>query len=241
VSHLVRRRLGIIALLCVTPLLTAASSDPRGDVTACGTGKAVTGAVADLVRVDAYADELGTAAVWRLRFARPIPVPDPDGSPLRIDVLVRDPRLAPVTRGDERGMNRIVRWVDASADQPIDVIWLAREGHTAFNPPVIQGRTIELRVPGRILLGEASNGTESVARARWSVLVRDGGACDRLGDRPRLRLRQAPSPAVTPTVAGSPTDTSSRPEAVSSWAVLAGVLAVILAVGITAVWRGRTT
>lgn len=234
-------RRSAVAVLLVTPLLVAAARDPRGDVTSCAGGGAVADPTADLVSVDGFADELGTAAVWRLRFAEPIPVPDREGAPLRIDVLVRDPKLPAVTIGDERGMNRIVRWDDTGAGRPIDVVWLDHGGHTPFNPPVIEGRTVELRVPGRILLGEAGNGTESVRRARWSVLVRDGGACDRVGDRPTMRLREPP-PTATPSMAmpGIPTDPGSRGG--GSWILLllAGVLALAFVVAVAAWWRRRT-
>jgi hypothetical protein len=227
-------RVGVALLLVMTPLLMAAAHDPRGDVTSCAGGTTVTHPAADLVAVDGVAAELGSAAVWRLRFAAPIPVPDRDGAPLRIDVLVRDPLLPARSRGDERGMNRIVRWDDTASDHPIDVVWLDNGAHTPFNPPVIEGETIELRVPGRILLGEAENGTESVRRARWSVLVRDGDACDRLGNRPVLRLREPPSSTVAPlpTVPAPPEGTGSSRRAV----LLVGLgAAIVLAVGL--VWR----
>ena len=115
-------RPGVIVLLLVTPLLLAAARDPRGDVTSCADGSTATDPVADLVEVDAFADELGSAAVWRLTFAAPLPVPDREGAPLRIDVLVRDPKLPTVALGDERGLNRLVRWDDTSAEQPIDIV-----------------------------------------------------------------------------------------------------------------------
>ncbi len=230
-------RPGVIVLLLVTPLLLAAARDPRGDVTSCADGSAVTDPVADLVSVNAFADELGSAAVWRLTFAAPLPVPDRSGAPLRIDVLVRDPKLPTVTLGDERGLNRLVRWDDTGADQPIDIVWLPRQGHTPFNPPVVDGRTVELRVPGRILLGEAPDGTESVRRARWSVLVRDGEACDRLGDRPTLRLREPPS--STPS-SQSPLPTihtaSGGPGPMQLGVVVAAaVLLLIVIIGL--IWR----
>jgi hypothetical protein len=236
----------VLALVLVSPLLLAAAHDPTGDVVACG-GTASVGGGADLVSVVGFADELGTAAVWRLRFADPVAVPDPDGAPLRIDVLVRDPRLPVVSRGEERGINRIVRWSDASADAPTDIIWLPDRAHTPFNPPLVRGRTVEIRVPGRILLGEAANGTESVARTRWSILVRDGNACDRVGDLPTRRLTEAAPPS-----AGPPTSAESRSEAAGGAtedverpspggiAVIVAVILLVPAVGIAAVLRRRT-
>jgi hypothetical protein len=172
------------------------AKDPRGDVTACATGAAAAGP--DLVAARGTATELGTVGVWRLTFDRPVEVP----SDLRIDVLVRDPRLPPASVGAERGVNRIVRWEATSADRPIEIIWLPHDGSTSFNPPTIAGRTVELVAPGRLLLGENVNGTESVQRARWTVLVAADGACDRLGigvPVQRLVVETGPSPTATPT------------------------------------------
>jgi hypothetical protein len=238
-------RVGVAVVLLVSPLLLAAARDPAGDVAACD-GTAPVAGGADIVAVDGLADELGTAAVWRVRFADPIAVPDPDGAPLRIDVLVRDPRLPTVSRGDERGMNRIVRWSDTSADAPTDVLWLPARGHTPFNPPLVTGRTVELRVPGRILLGEADNGTESVARTRWSVLVRDGKACDRLGSRPAFRLTETASPsavAVSPSVgpgsdAGGTADDVRRPSP-GGIAIIVGLILLVPAIAVAALLRRR--
>ena len=234
-------RRSAVAVLVLVPLLVAAARDPRGDVTSCDVGAAVADPSADLVSVDAFADELGTAAVWRLHFAEPVPVPDRAGAPLRIDVLIRDPRLPAMSVGDEHGMNRIVRWDDTASDRPLEVVWLDHAAHVSFNPPVIEGRTIELRVPGRILLGEAENGTESVRRARWSVVVHDGAACDRLGDRPMLRLRELPS--STPTGPSSPASIHTVYGGLGPFALgaIAAAAALVVALAIAAVWRRRTT
>jgi hypothetical protein len=227
------RRAATLALVAVVPLLMAAR-DPRGDVVDCATGAAVTGATADVVAVDGQAAELGTAAVWRVTFAKPLPVPDRDGAPLRIDVLVRDPLIAPVTLGDEHGMNRIVRWDDTGSDATENVMWVYERSATSFNPPVIDGRTVTITVPGRILLGEAENGTENVERARWSVLVRDGGACDRVGTVPTYHLRQvaeSPSPTVSHLIPSrSPSPAPSDPGSWTGW-----VITVILLLTLTVV------
>ena len=69
--------------------------------------------------------------------------------------------------------------------------WVPEHSQVSFNPPVIEGNTVELRVPGRILLGESPDGTESVRRLRWSARVSDGPGCDVLGRRPALRLQVA--------------------------------------------------
>jgi hypothetical protein len=229
------RRLGAALLLSATPLLVAATSDRQGDVVSCTSGAQIGDTVPDVVSVEGVAAELGTAAVWRVTFASAIPVPDRDGAPLRIDVLVRDPRLPPVTLADEHGMNRIVRWDDIAADNPIDIVWLRGRGHTPFNPPVVDRRTVEITVPGRILLGEAENGTESVGRARWSVLVRDGDACDRVGNLPVFRLEPLAEASASPL--GAPTEhpTDAPIGATRSWVGSIVLVAAILAVVIFAV------
>ena len=86
------RRIAALGLVALLPLLVAAK-DPRGDVTTCEGGAPVTDPTADVVAVDGVAAELGTAAVWRITFASPVPVPDRSGTPLRLDVLVRDPKM----------------------------------------------------------------------------------------------------------------------------------------------------
>jgi hypothetical protein len=227
------RRLAALALVAVVPMLVAAR-DPRGDVVSCGSGTAVGDATADVVAVDGQAAELGTAAVWRITFARPIPVPDRAGAPLRIDVLVRDPLIAPVTRGDEHGMNRIVRWDDTGADANEEVMWVYERTSTSFNPPVADDRTVTITVPGRILLGEAENGTEDVGRARWSVVVRDGHACDRVGDVPVYRLRDvAASPS--PTVSHLLPSRSAAPAASDTGSPVGWTITLILLLTVTAI------
>ncbi len=223
------RRCGVaVALVLALPLVIAAR-DPGGDVAPCDAGS-VGPSPPDLVSVDAIAEELGTAAVWRLTFAEPIDVAVPGAPPMQIDILVRDPKIPAVSVGDEQGVNRIVRWVASSADRPVAVRWIPEHSQTLFNPPVIQGNTIELRVPGRILLGESANGTESVQRLRWSVLVRDGSACDRLGGRPSLRLASETS---TNSSAATPRQTTSIEPASASGSrrrllVAGGVIALAL-------------
>jgi hypothetical protein len=224
------RRAAALALAAAVPLLMAAR-DPTGDVVTCGGGTPVADPAADVVAVDGQAAELGTAAVWRITFARPLPVPDHQGAPLRVDVLVRDPLIAPVTRGDERGMNRIVRWTDTGTTALEDVLWVYERNATTFNPPAIDGRTVTITVPGRILLGEAENGTEFVGRARWSVLVRDGNACDRVGDVPRFALEQvvaSPSPTASHLIPSrSPSPAPGNGRSPTGWLLTAILLLTV--------------
>jgi len=230
------RRAAALALVAVVPLLMAAGdpNEPTGDVVNCATGAPVADPTADVTAVQGEATELGSAAVWRITFAEPLPVPDHDGAPLRIDVLVRDPTIAPVTRGDEHGMNRIVRWNDTGSDALENVMWVYERNATTFNPPVIDGRTITFTVPGRILLGEAENGTEFVSRARWSVLVRDRNACDRVGDVPRYAL-QTVDASPSPTVSHLIPSRSASPGPAEGRSPVGWVLTAILLLTVTVV------
>jgi hypothetical protein len=204
----------VAAALLLAPLLVAAR-DPRGDVVPCGAAP-VDAPAPDLIAIEATAQELEAAAVWRLTFARPLVVPDPSSPPVRIDILVRDPKIPGMSVDGQPGVNRVVQWDATSAEQPIVVKWIPERSQVSFNPPVIEGNTLELRVPGRILLGESPDGTESVRRLRWSARVSDGPGCDLVGGRPVLRLQRAgtSSPPVAPAPATSSDDagpTSSAP------------------------------
>jgi hypothetical protein len=224
------RRAAALALVAVVPLLMAAR-DPKGDVVDCVSGAAVSDPAADVVAVQGEAAELGTAAVWRITSSKPLAVPDHDGAPLRIDILVRDPLIAPVSLGDEHGMNRIVRWDDTAPDALENVMWVYERSATTFNPPTIDGRTVTVTVPGRILLGEAENGTELVQRARWSVLVRDGNACDRVGAAPRYALQTvdaSPSPtAAHPLPSGSRSPAATDARSPAGWIIVVILLATV--------------
>jgi len=224
----------VVALLLALPLLVAAR-DPRADVVACGSAS-VGPSTPDLVSVEATAQELATAAVWRLTFAAPLVVPDPGGPPMRIDILVRDPQVRTVTVDGERGVNRIVRWDATSVDQPVVIRWVPEHSQTSFNPPVIEGNTVELRVPGRILLGESPDGAESVVRLRWSVRVSAGPSCDRFGGRPTLRLDDAPtsSPPAPPASAATADGAGSSGSA-SKFFIVGGTIIL----GLLALWSLR--
>jgi hypothetical protein len=221
------------ALLALVPLLIAAS-DPAGDVAGC-TGGAASGAP-DLVDVRGDIVELGTSARWVLMFAEPLVVPDAEGRPFRVDVAIRDPDVRAQSFAYYRDVNRLVR-VDATIDHPTEIYLLPERGTNVFNPPLIEGSSMTIQVPGRTLsddedLTGTSPGLESL---RWTVIVRDGRACDFLGDgRPTERfVTQPESPA---TIEPSP---APRSDGLSPWWVVAAVAVGILGIGSYVARRAR--
>ncbi len=204
-------RLAIVAIL---PFLIAAS-DPTGDVTGCR-GGAGSGAP-DLTRADGSILELGTSARWELTFAAPLEVPDPEGRPFRVDVAIYDPTAPAESFAYYRRVNRIVR-VDATIDHPTEIYLLPERAANGFEPPVIDDRTMTIRVPGRILTEDrgVSGTSPGLKELRWTVIVRDGRACDFLGDgRPTERL-----------VPGATVRENLRPPASSAGAWIAALVIV---------------
>jgi hypothetical protein len=205
----VNRRFVAVALLAVAPLLIAAA-DPQGDAVRC-TGVAGGGDPPDLVGAVGWLGEEGSSAVWRLSFARPLAVPDRDEPAFRVDILVHDPTIPALSFDDYRHVNRIVRFDATARDAPLALLFLPEGGSAPFNPPIVNGRTVTIQVPGRLLLGEDRFGNVDLTRLRWSVVVRDGGRCDLLGDGvPALRMAAAPPTTSAPTGSGVPSETPAR-------------------------------
>jgi len=209
-----------VLLLAVVPLLLAAS-DPSGDVAGCRGGPG--SGAPDLVEARGEILELGTSARWTLTFAEPLVVPDPVGRPFRVDIAIRDPAVPTVSFAYYVRVNRLVR-VDATVEHLTEIYLLPERGTNVFNRPIIRGATMTIQVPGRtISADEDLTGTSPGLEAlRWTVIVRDGRACDFLGDgrlTERLVVRPEPSVPAAPTSDG-----------LSPWWVVAGV-AVALGVG----------
>jgi hypothetical protein len=212
----------LAALVAIVPLLVAAS-DPSGDVAGCRNG--VGSGAPDLVEARGEILELGTSARWTLTFADPLLVPDPVGHPFRVDIAIRDPDVPTDSFAYYRNVNRLVR-VDATIEHPTEIYLLPERGTNVFNPPVIEGDTMTIQVPGRTLSDdeELTGTSPGLGALRWTVIVRDGRACDFLGDgRPTHRFLPGPEPEPrTPAAPGSAGS--------SSWWVVAGA-AVVLALG----------
>jgi hypothetical protein len=222
-----------LALLAVVPFLVAAT-DPEGDVAGC-TGGAGSGAP-DLVNVRGEIVELGTSARWTLTFAEPLIVPDRIGRPFRVDIAIRDPDVPVQSFAYYRNVNRLVR-VDATIDHETEIYLLPERGSNVFNPPIIVGRSMTIQVPGRTLsddedLTGTSPGLESL---RWTVIVRDGRACDFLGDgRPTERFLTQPEGTETTEPGSEP-----RSGGLAPWWAAAGAAVALLAIGGYVVRRAR--
>jgi hypothetical protein len=103
-------------------------------------------------------------------------------------------------------VNRLVR-VDATIEHLTEIELLPEEGGTVFNPPAIEGPTMTIQVPGRILTeDEDLTGTSpGLGTLRWTVIVRDGRACDFLDHgRPTERLVPTEDSTTTPGAIRSP-------------------------------------
>jgi hypothetical protein len=102
-----------------------------------------------------------------------------------------------------------------------------------FNPPIIEGSTMTIQVPGRTLSADEDlTGTSPGLEAlRWTVIVRDGRACDFLGDgRPSERLIvRAEEARDTPPVRSG----------VSTWWIVAGAAVALAGLGTYVVRRVR--
>ncbi len=154
----------------------------------------------DLVAARGQVVELGTSALWTLRFAADLVVPDDEGKAFRVDLVLHDPSAPRVRFAYYRDLNRLIRY-DAVRDPQLRILLLPERGQNVFRPPTIEGDTMTVQVPGRILSAdEDETGTSpGIAEVRWSVIVRDEGSCDLLGEgRPNQ-----PMVVVGPTEAGS--------------------------------------
>lgn len=205
----------------LTPLLLAPLllgwSDPARDLESCGdAGGASARAPIDIVRAVGRSAEDGQAIEFRVTFARPLPVPDERGRPLRVDVLLRDPTVPDVTAGPYLYLNRIVRF-DAVAEPGLLILLLPERSAIPFAGGVdVSGDTLTLSFPARMVMPDPDLAGFDLGRLRWTVVARDEGTCDLLGgkSRPSRKLTIADDPvspvpgtasdAALPAAAGTP-------------------------------------
>jgi len=199
-------RRAALAVAVLAPLLLAAA-DPSGDVARCGGGDRPADGPIDVVRATGEIVEQGMALRFTIAFAEPLPVPDTEGTPLRVDVVLRDPDVPAVSFRYYRDLNRIVRF-DAVPDPLLQIVLLPERGANVFVGAVAVGDTLTMTLPGRLITRDADLEGLGLEAIRWNVIARDERACDTIADgRPTLALVEETSP--TPTAAPSPTSTPS--------------------------------
>jgi len=224
-----------VLVVMLGPSLLGAA-DPAGDSARCpslpGGSTSAGASVPDLVRADGEIVELGTSIRFTLRFAEPLAVPDGEGHPFRVDVVLFDPEVPPVDAGLYRDVNRILRY-DAVRDPVTTTLLLPEAGQSRFLPPTIEGDTLILQVPGRtVVADEDETGTSpGLDQLRWGVIVRDEGACDLLGDgRPREVLVRAAEPDPAPVVEAA--SARSGPTPWAPWPAIGAAAAVASALAL---------
>ena len=170
----------------------------------------------------------------------------------RIDILVRDPTIPTVSfeyRGlHYRDLNRIVRFDATSTEQPLELLFIPEGGAAPFDPPVIDGGTLTLQVPGRLLLGEVGDdlGKVDLTEMRWTVVVRDMDSCDLpcRRRRPSVAAARTTPPAE---VAGLPPANPVAASGVSgsrttSFVIVGGIVGLlVLGAGLVAAAKRRRT
>jgi hypothetical protein len=241
------RRAVLASLAVLSPLLLAAG-DPVGDVGPCPPGAGGTGDPRiDIVEARGEIIERGTALRITIEFGDAFEAPDDEGTPLRVDVVLRDPNVPTVSFRYYRELNRIVRF-DAVPDPALQIVLLPEEGANVSLGAVALGDTVTMTLPGRLVTRDADLEGLGLERMRWGVIARDEGDCDALGDgRPTERLAaeatatSAPDPTSvvgqTPGAAASASDSDPGSSGAVAWALLGGVVATVWVVALVVVRR----
>jgi hypothetical protein len=208
----------VAAIVLAAPLAFAtSSSDPAGDTVSCRGGQAVVDRSIDVVGAEATATEGGAAVRFTVTFAQALPVPDTEGRPLRVDVVIRDPQVPAASFAFYRDVNRIVRF-DAVGGPGVVILLLPERGTNSFIGAKVDGDRLTIDLPGRIITRDVDLEGPALDKLRWSVVARDEGTCDLLRDgRPTLFV--APAPAIPPA---PPTDEPAPPER-TPWVFVVGL------------------
>lgn len=240
-----RVRRAVVAVVALLGPLTVAATDPADDAVPCPHVSDASGGagVPDLVAATGEIVELGTSVRFALRFTDPLRVPDDEGRPFRVDIVMLDPDVPSVDAGLYRGINRLLRY-DAVTEPITTILLLPEAGQSRFIAPTIDGDTMVVQVPGRTLAAdEDESGTApGLERLRWGVIVRDEGACDLLGDG--LASERLVEAAASPSPPG-PAARADVDEPVASdtgaWvaATVAGIFGLAGAVALGYVARRR--
>ena len=241
-----RRRLPWLLVLLAAPLLLGAA-DPSGDLASCdGTGTVNPDAPIDVVAARGATAEDGLAMRFTITFAEPLPVPDDEGRPLRVDVLMHDPEAPDVSVDYYRGLNRIVRFDDVSEAGGLAILLLPERTESPFTSGVeTHGDTLTMTLPSRMVMPDPDLAGFDYSGIRWTVVTRDRSTCDLLGARARptreLKVEEARTPAPSPA---PPVATTPAPEPILSLGLVVACV-VSIAVGgfagyVAARWRRAT-
>jgi len=177
----------VAAILVLVPL-TLAAADPDGDVRPCRVAAPGPGAPPDLVAGSGTVVEEGSSAEWTLRFARPLVVPDREGHPFRVDILINDPSAPAMNVAYYRDLNRIVRY-DAVLEQGVVILLLPERAQNVFLGGTVDGDELTIQIPGRQITRDLDLEGVPIQDLTWTAVVRDGHRCDVLGSfRPHLPM-----------------------------------------------------
>jgi hypothetical protein len=229
-------------VLVLAPLLLGAA-DPSGDLVSCRRGSpTVSAAPIDIVRASGGTAEAGLALRFRITFAAPVPVPDDEGRPLRVDVLLRDTAVPDLSVDYYRALNRIIRF-DAVTQTGLTVLLLPEETSSPFTSGVaVDDETLTLTLPARMVMLDPDLAGFDFSTLRWTVVARDEDTCDLLGEdsRPTRRLQLPDRSSPVPPASGDSPVADADP-LVSAGFLVACVLAILIggAVGFAAAWWRR--
>ena len=197
-----------VALFVVALLspLSLAASDPAGDVGPCPPGTPGEGDPRiDILEARGEMIESGTALRFTITFDQAFEAPDEEGTPLRVDVVLRDPTVPTVHLRYYRDLNRIVRF-DAVPDPALQIVLLPEQGANVSLGAVALGDTVTMTLPGRLVTRDMDLEGLGLERMRWGVIARDERDCDALGDGlPTERF------VTEPTQTSSPAPSSTAP------------------------------
>jgi len=204
-----RRRRYLVAVVVVAPLLLGAA-DPASDLVSCdGTTVPHRHAPIDILRASGTTAEEGLALRFTITFSEPLPVPDEEGKPLRVDVLIDDPSVPEVSVAYYRGLNRILRLDAVSASPGLVVLLLPERSDDRFTNGVqVDGDTLTMTIPSRMVMPDPDLSGFDYRGMRWTVVAQDQGTCDILGarampTRPIKVLASKPSPSPSPDAVGT--------------------------------------
>ena len=211
-----RRRGSLVpVVLLLAPLLVGAA-DPASDLVSCdGTTIPQRHAPIDILHASGTTAEEGLALRFTITFSEPLPLPDEEGRPLRVDVLIDDPTVPEVSVSYYRGLNRILRLDAVSASPGLVALLLPERSDDRFTNGVeVDGDTLTMTIPSRMVMPDPDLAGFDYSGLRWTVVAQDEGTCDILGARARptrpikvLASKPSPSPssdavATTPAPGG---------------------------------------